>query len=95
MSGIAANVLDGTAVPGAVVQANVDVVGVIVPGNIQNLLKVSDVTDLKGRFVLPYLQAGTYRIWAAGPARQLIPVDAVGVAPGQVIAGFRVAVQAQ
>jgi len=93
MAGVAANVQDGTPVAGAQVQVNVDVSGVIVPASIHNLLKVSDATDAAGKFQFPYLQQGTYRIWAGGPGQQVIPVDAIGVVNGQSIRGYTVAVR--
>lgn len=93
MTGIASNVTGGGAVKGAVVQTVVDVTGVIVPGRVQSLLQLSVSTNAAGRFQFPYLQAGTHRIWAAGPGRQLVPVDAIPVGEGQDIRNYQVAVQ--
>lgn len=93
LAGVTYNVSGGAPAAGSTVQLSLDAAGVIVPGSIQNLLKVSDRTDGSGRFVLPYLQPGTYRIWAAGAGAQLIPVDAVSVGPGQAVTGYRVNVQ--
>ncbi len=93
MRGTANNVMNGEPVPGARVQMVVDVNGVIVPGSIQNRLRLATSTDALGRFTFPYLQPGTHRIWAGGPDGQIIPVDAIDLRSGQDIKNFNIAVQ--
>lgn len=93
MGGTANDVVSGEIVRGAQVQAAVDVTGVIVPQSIQNQLRLADSTDAAGRFTFPYLQPGTHRIWAGGPGRQIIPVDAIAIGAGQDIKDYKVAVQ--
>jgi hypothetical protein len=93
MGGTANDVVSGEIVRGAQVQAAVDVTGVIVPQSIQNQLRLADSTAAAGRFTFPYLQPGTHRIWAGGPGRQIIPVDAIAIGAGQDIKDYKVAVQ--
>jgi hypothetical protein len=91
LTGLASNVVGGAAVRGATVQMVADVTGV--PGRVQNLLRLSSSTNASGRFNFPYLQAGTHRIWAGGPGKQLIAVDAIPLGEGQQVRDYQVAVQ--
>ncbi len=93
MQGKALDVSGGGAVRGARVQIVVDVTGVIVPGSVQNLLRLMVSTNAAGSFSFPYLQPGTHRIWAGGPGRNVIPVDAIEVGAGHDIKDYTVAVQ--
>jgi hypothetical protein len=94
VQGVAKEVASGEGVPSASVQLVLEPPGAILPGSVQNYLKLTDVTDAKGRFEFMTLFPGTYRVWAAARGQQLNPVDAINVAAGQAVRGFTVAVQA-
>jgi protocatechuate 3,4-dioxygenase beta subunit len=93
LQGVAKDVASGAGGAGATVQVVLEVPGAILPGSVQNQLRLSDVTDRAGKFGFVTLQGGTYRVWAGGRGQQVIPVDAVNLMDGQTVRGFTVAVQ--
>jgi len=95
ISGVAMSVSGGGPSP-AHLQFVPDVPGVVVPDAVVAQLRRNITASSTGKFSLPYLQAGVWRVWALPPGgAAYYPIDALNLSEGQRATNYRPAVPAE